>query len=113
MTTDQRTANLGLPLPHPNNDLSHDVLRLRDALAAIDRAVGADTTLEIIRDETGAIVQLHHTRASGNATTVLTRSAGRVTSVATTTGDSTVTTALTRDEAGRLTQISRTEEPAT
>lgn len=36
---DQKTPNLLLPLPHPANELSDDVLRLRDALAAIDAAV--------------------------------------------------------------------------
>ncbi len=34
------TPNLGLPLPHPGNELEDDVLRLRDALSSLDTAVG-------------------------------------------------------------------------
>ena len=34
------TPNLGLPLPHPGNDLETDVLRLRDALSSLDTVVG-------------------------------------------------------------------------
>ena len=33
---DQRTAHAALPLPHPNNELQQDVLRLRQALELID-----------------------------------------------------------------------------
>lgn len=39
------TPNLGLPLPHPGNELEDDVLRLRDALSSLDTAVGALQTL--------------------------------------------------------------------
>ena len=35
------TPHLGLPLPHPANDLDDDVFRLRDALGALDTAVAA------------------------------------------------------------------------
>lgn len=35
------TPHLGLPLPHPANDLGSDVLRLRDALQALDGHVSA------------------------------------------------------------------------
>lgn len=35
------TPHLALPLPHPDNDLPVDVLRLRDALSALDAAVAA------------------------------------------------------------------------
>lgn len=37
----EQTPLLGLPLPHPANDLGSDVLRLRDALQALDGHVGA------------------------------------------------------------------------
>ena len=33
---DQKTAANGLPLPHPQNELSDDVARIRDALIAVD-----------------------------------------------------------------------------
>ncbi|UMR28560.1 hypothetical protein MJ904_15550 [Massilia sp. MB5] len=36
---DQRTANLRLPLPHPDNELKDDVLRLRDSLSQLDGIV--------------------------------------------------------------------------
>lgn len=38
MTIDNRTPALGLELPHPDNLLEQDVLRLRAALAAVDSA---------------------------------------------------------------------------
>jgi hypothetical protein len=39
MTIQQTTPHLGLPLPHPDNDLETDVVRLRDALTQVDGAV--------------------------------------------------------------------------
>ncbi len=36
---DQRTQNLGLPLPHQQNELAEDVVRLRDALSQIDQLI--------------------------------------------------------------------------
>lgn len=36
---DQKTANLRLPLPHPDNELKDDVLRLRDSLSLLDGIV--------------------------------------------------------------------------
>ncbi|UTY60407.1 hypothetical protein [Massilia sp. erpn] len=36
---DQKTANLRLPLPHPDNELKDDVLRLRDSLSQLDGIV--------------------------------------------------------------------------
>ncbi len=35
----EQTPHLGLPLPHPANDLGSDVLRLREALTALDAAI--------------------------------------------------------------------------
>ena len=57
------TPNLGLPLPHPGNELEEDVLRLRDALSALDTAVGTlralvssdDLTLDSVQELVGAI----------------------------------------------------------
>lgn len=38
---DERTSVLRLPLPHPDHLLSDDVLRLREALVAVDAGFGA------------------------------------------------------------------------
>ena len=38
---DERTPVLHLPLPHPDHLLSDDVLRLREALVAVDAGFGA------------------------------------------------------------------------
>ena len=38
---DERTPVLRLPLPHPDHLLSEDVLRLREALIAVDTGFGA------------------------------------------------------------------------
>ena len=52
MTTDTRTPNQNYPLPYPSNLLAADVVRLRDALEAIDtdmasRVTAATMTAEI------------------------------------------------------------------
>ena len=52
MTTDTRTTNRNYPLPYPSNLLAADVVRLRDALNAIDADMGnfvssADVTAAI------------------------------------------------------------------
>ena len=39
MPTNDTTQHLSLPLPHPDNELEDDVLRLRDALSAVDLAL--------------------------------------------------------------------------
>ena len=41
MTTDTRTTNRNYPLPFPSNLLAADVVRLRDALTAIDADMGS------------------------------------------------------------------------
>ncbi|MNP12506.1 hypothetical protein D3C76_1047400 [compost metagenome] len=38
---DDRTTTLNLPLPHPQNDLVFDVVRIRTALQMIDDAIEA------------------------------------------------------------------------
>lgn len=40
---DDRTPGMGLSMPHPDNKLEQDVLRLRDALSALDSACTALT----------------------------------------------------------------------
>lgn len=60
---DERTAHLDLPLPHPSNELSDDVHRLRDALEGIDDKFEAldtllqsdDATLDQIQELVSAI----------------------------------------------------------
>lgn len=41
---DERTSVLRLPLPHPDHLLSDDVLRLREALVAVDAGFGTQRT---------------------------------------------------------------------
>ena len=40
---DKQTDKLGLPLPHPENQLSEDVLRIQRCFALLDTAVGNAT----------------------------------------------------------------------
>lgn len=52
MTTDTRSTNRNYPLPYPSNLLAADVVRLRDALNAIDtdmeaRPTAADVTTQV------------------------------------------------------------------
>lgn len=57
------TPHLYLPLPHPDNDLGDDVLRLRDALSAIDSKVATldlllasdDLSLDTLQEVVSAI----------------------------------------------------------
>ena len=44
MTTDTRTANQNYPKPYPSNLLGEDVVRLREALDAIDTDIAARPT---------------------------------------------------------------------
>lgn len=39
------TPNLGLPLPHPENELAEDVIRIRDAFTVLDQKIGAVNAL--------------------------------------------------------------------
>ncbi|MDR0477093.1 MAG: hypothetical protein LBH14_04050 [Desulfobulbaceae bacterium] len=43
---DDRTPNLDLPLPHPDNYLDQDVPRLREALQKVDSSVASKTELQ-------------------------------------------------------------------
>lgn len=36
---DEKTSNLGAPLPHPSNQLSDDVIRIREAFQVVDREI--------------------------------------------------------------------------
>ena len=63
MTIQQTTPHLGLPLPHPDNDLEQDVVRLRQALSTIDYKFNAldqllfsdDATLDQVQELVSAI----------------------------------------------------------
>lgn len=56
----ENTTHLNLPLPHPDNLLEGDVLRLRDAFAGLDRyAEQTDERLETQRAETEGILATH------------------------------------------------------
>lgn len=63
MTVLQTTPHLGLPLPHPDNDLEQDVVRLRQSLSAIDHKFDSldqllfsdDATLDQVQELVNAI----------------------------------------------------------
>ena len=57
LVIDNITEHLGLPLPHPDNDLEDDVPRLADALAAVDSAVHAAQQLLATKADADAVAQ--------------------------------------------------------
>lgn len=77
MTIDNRTAHLSLALPHPDNTGDVDVLRLREALQAIDAKVAALDALlastDLDLDTLQEVVNIIHNINSGlsGAETVL------------------------------------------
>ena len=54
--TNDRTPALDLPLPHPDNDLQTDVVRLRDALLVLDTLVSGKASPADIQAAIGALV---------------------------------------------------------
>ena len=67
---DQLTPGKGLPLPHPDNGLEDDVLRLRQALTAIDSYIAAMEALLASNDPTLDTLQELVTSIKANKTTV-------------------------------------------
>jgi len=85
MPFDDYTPSLALPLPHPENDLGEDVIRLRDSLTKIDAAlskinvilasddVNLDTLQEVVsvlkaaQGDIGGITSLLATKADVTA----------------------------------------------
>lgn len=57
MQIDNITENLTLPLPHPDNDLEDDVLRIADALTAVDAAIHAARQLLAQKANADAVAQ--------------------------------------------------------
>ena len=55
-TIDQRTAALGLPLPHPQNELQDDILRIRDALMAVDALIAKKADAAAVADEFARLI---------------------------------------------------------
>ena len=53
---DQTTANLGLPLPAASNDLSDDILRLRQAFTMLDAAVASKASTAQLNAALAAVV---------------------------------------------------------
>lgn len=57
------TPHLSLPLPHPDNTLAEDVIRIRDAFTVLDQKIAAldtlltsdDLTLDSVQELVGAI----------------------------------------------------------
>lgn len=64
MTTDTRTPNQNYPLPYPSNLLAADVVRLRDALEAIDSDMAATVSTA---DVTAAINTAINNLVDGSA----------------------------------------------
>lgn len=83
-TVNEVTQAMGLPLPHPNNFLAEDVLRLREVLHLLDDVLSALHN-EVSKKADGAITQVSLTNISnqinalGNAVTEL--GTGKVASV--------------------------------
>lgn len=55
---DDRTPNLSIPLPHPDNSLEEDVARLRDAFQRVDQLLtgGDESTSALSNPHAMAIV---------------------------------------------------------
>lgn len=51
MIMDDTTAAYKIPLPHPDNELETDVIRLRAALLKIDQALKEIAELQILTDQ--------------------------------------------------------------
>lgn len=64
------TPHLTLPLPHPDNDLEDDVLRLRDALSAIDTAINTKADAADISTAVSAAVAALVAAAPGTLDTL-------------------------------------------
>lgn len=47
---DQRTENLSLPLPHPENWLDEDLPRMREAITSLDKNLSISDFLNGIAD---------------------------------------------------------------
>lgn len=68
--TDDRTAHLSLPLPHPTNALDEDVGRLRTSLNGIDAKFAALDALLMSDDETLDQLQELVTQIKANKSTI-------------------------------------------
>lgn len=55
---DDRAPKTGLPLPHPDNDLGADVLRLRQALGSIDTLLAAAQAALQLKSDADGVARL-------------------------------------------------------
>ena len=55
---DDRAPKTGLPLPHPDNDLGADVLRLRQALGSIDTLLAAAQAALLLKSDADGVARL-------------------------------------------------------
>lgn len=55
---DDRAPKTGLPLPHPDNDLGADVLRLRQALGSIDTLLAAAQAALLLKSDADSVARL-------------------------------------------------------
>lgn len=53
---DNRTPGLGLPLPHPDNELHVDALRLREAILLIEQAISAKADVGLLEQRIAQVV---------------------------------------------------------
>ena len=68
---DDRTPNLDLPLPHPDNFLDQDVPRLRQALSKLDSSVGQVEALSAEAQNAADVAQVTANTAQATANTAL------------------------------------------
>lgn len=134
---DERTPAYNMPLPHPNNRLVDDVVRIRDAIQEIDavlsvlqaaladavaaeaaarqqaiaQATAQPSSAEYAYDANGRVATIHEALPGGvRATTIQYDAHGRVSSVVAEHGGVTRTTSYTYDDSGAVIGFDVTEE---
>jgi len=81
MIIDDTTPALGLPLPHPENLLDDDVLRLRGALFGVDSELARPRSVSFSRDADGRLTGVTEQLDIGLRTTTLLRQGGQLAGV--------------------------------
>ena len=112
---DQKTTNFQLPLPHPNNQLEEDVLRLRTAFTNVDGLLwllnqGAariflPVTATVAYDQTGRMATVTEDLGTGllRTTGYTYDQAGNLATETVTIGSVSRQTLFSYDQAGRMT----------
>lgn len=106
---DKRTDKLGLPLPHPENQLSEDVLRIQQSFGLLDTAV-FNATEAAGRAQEGATTATEQAAAAQTAAEGAVQASGQAT---TTAGDAHQTATAARETAEEaLTQATQAMQKA-